>query len=187
MTGPDSPCYSTNEPGDGTHHKKRQFDVRKLQERGETPITKNINVVDEQGNSYNATYPKRANGLIKSGRARFVSENTICLVRPPEIKTEAENMTDQAMTSGSTVEYSIPYILRQIAAIQLETAYLNEAIEKLAAMSDGDSGESYSPGNVAGVAKAEALRDVVRCRETTNQQLLRLYEKMYDDLIRQTT
>lgn len=96
-------------------------------------------------------------------------------------------MTDQTMTSGPTVEYSIPYILRQIAAIQLETAYLNEAIEKLAAMSDGDSGESYSPGNVAGVAKAEALRDVVRCRETTNQQLLRLYEKMYDDLIRRET
>ena len=31
-------------------------------------------------------------------------------------------------------------------------------------------------------SQAEALGDTVRCRETTNQQLLRFYEKMYDDL-----
>ena len=33
-----------------------------------------------------------------------------------------------------------------------------------------------------GSGKAQAIADVVRCRETTNQQLLKLYEKMYDDL-----
>lgn len=75
-----------------------------------------------------------------------------------------------------------PYILRQIAAIQSETAYLSEAVQKLAEMSDGDSGGPGSPGNIAGSAKAEALGNVIQCRETTNQQLLRLYEKMYDEL-----
>ena len=40
--------------------------------KGEIPIEKNISVVDEQGNEYEATYPKRAKGLVKSGRARFI-------------------------------------------------------------------------------------------------------------------
>lgn len=79
-------------------------------------------------------------------------------------------------------EYTIPYILTQIAAIQRETAYLNEAIDKLSTMGDGDSGGPGSPGNLQGQAKAKAFADIVRCRETTNQQLLRLYEKMYDNL-----
>lgn len=51
-----------------------------------TPMTKNIEVVDEQGNVYGATYPKRAKGLVKNGRARFVGENRICLACPPETK-----------------------------------------------------------------------------------------------------
>jgi len=45
--------------------------------KGATPIEKNIIVVDEQGNEYEATYPKRAKGLVKNGRARFVDENKI--------------------------------------------------------------------------------------------------------------
>ena len=80
------------------------------------------------------------------------------------------------------VEYSIPYILKQIAAIQQETGYLYSAISNLAAMSDGDSGDSCSPGNLQGQAKAMAFETIVQCRETTNQQMLRIYEKMYDDL-----
>ena len=58
-------------------------------------MTKNIAVIDEQGNRYEATYLKRAKGLVKSGRARFVDEKTICLARPPyksEDKTMSENM-----------------------------------------------------------------------------------------------
>ena len=46
-------------------------------------MEKNIIVVDEQGNQYEATYPKRAKGLVKNGRARFVDEHTICLACPP--------------------------------------------------------------------------------------------------------
>ena len=45
-----------------------------------TPIEKNIIVVDEQGKTYEATYPKRAKGLVKNGRARFIDENKICLL-----------------------------------------------------------------------------------------------------------
>ena len=58
-------------------------------------MIKNIAVIDEQGNRYEATYLKRAKGLVKSGSARFEDEKTICLACPPdksEDKTMSENM-----------------------------------------------------------------------------------------------
>ena len=150
-----------------------------------TPIEKNIIVVDEQGKEYEATYPKRAKGLVIHGWARFISENTICLACPPNKDLEDHIMSDLNMTAhtdSTEVEYSIPYILKQIAAIQQETGYLYSTISNLAAMSDGDSGGPGAPGNFQGEAKAKAYGDIVRCRETTNQQMLRMYEKMYDNL-----
>ena len=50
---------------------------------GRTPMEKNIAVIDAQGRTYETTWPKRARGLVKSGKARFVNENTICLTRSP--------------------------------------------------------------------------------------------------------
>lgn len=150
--------------------------------RGMTPIEKNIIVVDELGNRYETTYLRRAKGLVKKGRAHFISENTICLACPPTDELEEHTVTDNTQVENTIVEYSIPYILEQIAAIQQETAYLNEAIEKLSKMSDGDSGSPGAPGNLQGQAKAMAFETIVQCRETTNQQMLRMYEKMYDDL-----
>ena len=76
----------------------------------------------------------------------------------------------------------LSWLLQQIAAIQSDTEYLKEGLNQLTEMGVGDSGEPGSPGNILGQARATALRDVVRGREATNQQLLRLYEKMYDDL-----
>lgn len=263
------------------------------------PIAKNILVVDEQGNEYGATWPKRARGLVKNGRARFLSENKICLACPPWIDMEDNEMTDVIMTDiqvaegaieafrtaavagyeadretetgknggensyipethgaesrgngltdGSVTEDSetkglrsstlesrkmenlrviisdnakaeipqgtatgngnaafdtdmagIPraaenrtapaggidmnYIFDQIRTIQNQTDYLLAAIDGLAGMSDGESGDMYAPGNIMGQAKATAFGDMVRCRETTNQQLLNFYMSVYNDL-----
>lgn len=173
-------CRIKDGSGEGTHCKKRRSSACNFSIRGATPITKNIRVVDEQGQHYESTYPKRAKGLIKQGRARFISEDTICLADLPNHQLEADQMTEQAINPD--VEYSIPYILQQIAMIQADTAYLLEAVSKLADMSDGDSGETYSPGNIQGKAKAEALGNIVSSRESTNQQLLHIYERMYEDL-----
>lgn len=79
--------------------------------------------------------------------------------------------------NGNKVELS--WLLQQIAAIQSDTDYLHAAIQQLAGMGLGDSGEAGSPGDLMGQAKAEALGDIVRCRETTNQQLLDLYKRIY--------
>ena len=79
--------------------------------------------------------------------------------------------------SDNKVELS--WLLQQIAAIQSDTDYLYHTIQQLAEMGVGESGEAGSPGDVMGQAKAEALGDIVRCRETTNQQLLDIYKRIY--------
>ena len=79
--------------------------------------------------------------------------------------------------NDSQVELS--WLLQQIAAIQSDTSYLHETIQQLSEMGVGESGKPYAPGDVMGQAKAEALGDIVRCRETTNQQLLDLYKRIY--------
>ena len=73
----------------------------------------------------------------------------------------------------------LSWLLQQIAAIQSDTDYLHATIQQLAEMGVGESGEAGSPGDVMGQAKAEALGDIVRCRETTNQQLLDIYKRIY--------
>ena len=147
-----------------------------------TPIEKNIIVVDEKGNEYEATYPKRAKGLVKAGRARFIDENKICLACPPDIYLEDNNMTESTNNVKTESIYNIEFILNQIAKLQDQTEYLNTTLEKLSELGNGDSGGPGAPGNILGMEKAKAIGDVVRCRETTNQQLLAFYEKIYDDL-----
>ena len=183
------------------------------------PIAKNIIVVDEQGNEYEATYPKRAKGLVKHGRARFVSENKICLACPPNTILE-----DTVMSNKSTVDYldmskenrvlqenpqadaaemirqrvakdadaeitsetevnsaapvlSMDYVLTRIDKIINDTAYLHEAIATVGKM------EAAQPGmNGCDTSRGDAIKTIVVSRETTNQQTLKLLEKMYDDL-----
>lgn len=89
--------------GDGTHNKKQRspyFGVKnhaKCQKiepfaaKGRIPIEKNIIVADENGFEIGRTYPKRAKGLIKNGRAEAVDDRTIRILSahaPPYINTE---------------------------------------------------------------------------------------------------
>lgn len=154
-------------------------------------MTKNIIVVDEQGRKYGATYPKRAKGLVKQGRARFLAHNMLCLACPPNKDLEDNDMSEQTIENTVTEEntvtgiennaaeitasedkYSIGYCIEQIESIGKQTEYLNQAISEMRQL-DNDS---------ASEQKAMALGQMVSSRETTNQQLLRFYEKMYDDL-----
>ncbi len=142
-----------------------------------TPIEKNIIVVDEQGKTYEATYPKRAKGLVKNGRARFIDENKICLLCPPNTKLEDNDMSSTATTKTKSKDpLTIKYVLDKTEQIIRDTEYIHTALEQLALMPKSD------PGDIAGQAKATAIGEVVRCREATNQQALRFYEKLYDDL-----
>ncbi len=153
-----------------------------------TPIEKNVIVVDEQGNEYEATYPKRAKGLVKCGRARFVDENKICLACPPnkyledekmsEINNNTQEVTEQAVSlEAEQAELSVGYILKLIEKIAEDNAHIHEALCQLKGVKTGDCA-----GDVGAQGKAQAIATVVKCRETTNQQLIKLYEKMYDDV-----
>ncbi len=48
-----------------------------------------IKVFDKNGNELEPTYPKRARGLVKKGRARFINDSAIVLVETQSNKTEA--------------------------------------------------------------------------------------------------
>ena len=146
-----------------------------------TPIEKNVIVVDEQGNEYEATYPKRAKGLVKNGRARFVDENKICLACPPDKILEDQKMSEISQNSvltenNQTEEFTLQYILRQIEKIREDTQHIYDALKML------DGVESQGPGDLGAQGKANGIATVVKCRETTNQQLLNFYEKIYNDI-----
>ncbi|MDE7275093.1 MAG: hypothetical protein K2N95_18965 [Lachnospiraceae bacterium] len=165
-------------------------------------MTKNIIVVDEHGKKYGTTYLKRGKGLVKQGRARFLARNMLCLACPPDQNLEDKKMSEQTV-GNMTVEnkkenmglenfaaenlvkenpaienkYSMEYCLEQIERVGHQTEYLNQVIAELRQLGNDSSCE----------AKAKALGTIVQCRETTNQQTLRFYEKMYDDLKGPTT
>lgn len=91
--------------------------------------------------------------------------------------SEEKIINEKAAASKLTMDY----VLTQIENIAAQTTYLNEVVSELSKMF-APAPVAYAPEDVAGKAKAEALGDVVRCRETTNQQLLTFYEKVYDDI-----
>ena len=126
------------------------------------PIEKNIRVVDEFGNLYEATYLKRAKGLVKKGRAHFIDSNTISLVCPPE------KMEDKKLENNKNI-IDQEYIIQKIDQIMNEKDYLVKALENIAAIP-----KSEGPGDVAGAAKAGAMSEVVKSREATNQQMINL-------------
>ncbi|MCH5273855.1 MAG: hypothetical protein J1E35_09300 [Lachnospiraceae bacterium] len=58
-------------------------------------MTKNVTVTDENGTYVGTTYPKRAKGLVKNGRALFVDDCTIRLsakAEPSDNKSEVKQM-----------------------------------------------------------------------------------------------
>ena len=81
---------------------------------------KTVIVIDEQGNKLESTYPKRAKGLIKNGRARVVDENTICLVNlPKHIILEDNKMNNNNINLEENKEVKIDqtYIINKIDEI----------------------------------------------------------------------
>ncbi len=140
----------------------------KSKTKGATPIEKNVVVIDEQGNEYEATYPKRARGLVKNGRARFVDENTICLACPPDSNLEANKMKDNTLT--------VKEIFDAITELKNDSTHIENALRQL------ETVKSEGPGDIGAQARAIAIADVVKCRETTLQQMLAMYSKMYDDM-----
>ena len=167
------------------------------------PIEKNIVVVDEQGNEYEATYPKRAKGLVKNGRARFIDENTICLACPPNIELEDKIMSENTVNVNvevpteidtSVSKHNIPYVLEQIEKLHTELQDLKNTVSTIHCITDAnrqsitnnpDEEEHEVKCDVVAevaLAKVKAIVEVFHHREESLQKLLAFYEKVYDDL-----
>ena len=139
-------------------------------------MTKNVIVVDEQGNQYEATYPRRAEGLVKNGRARFVDDThtKICLACPPNENLEDKKMSENIITTAvetENTEITAKYFLDQIEKIRKDTQHLYDAISRL----NGADSETTE--------HAKALANIVKCRETTNQQMIDFYTKSYKECL----
>ena len=140
-----------------------------------TPIEKNVIVVDERGNEYEATYPKRAKGLVKNGRARFVGENKICLACPPDKIMEETEMEDNKLTAKEIFE-QLTILQKQLTEnSQTSLHRLSDAIES-ACGDEGDEGDERNHEQIA------VICDVFNTREVTLLKLLGMYEKMYNDV-----
>ena len=74
-------------------------------------------------------------------------------------------------------EFSASYILSKIDEILADKKHLGEAMEKLGGLCNSENSVDGSKGAVA-----DAIRGVVADREATNQQIIALLNKMYDDL-----
>ena len=156
-------------------------------------MQKTVKVVDEVGNRYEATYVKRAKGLVKNGRARFIDDETICLSRPPS-NLEDNKMTDinkneavvetkeekalvpEVIVEASPSKYTLEYALEQIEIIRKDNKHIYEALDALKDVKSEGSGD-FGAGQ-----KAINIANTVKYREDTNQKLIKFYEKMIDDL-----
>ena len=156
-----------------------------IEYKGATPIEKNVNVVDERGNVYEATYPKRAKGLVKNGRARFVDENTICLACPPN-----ENLEDNKMSENTNInieKITAREIWEQIIALQKQIESLADFGKVLVTIDSVD--EYYEDGTLklsvdvqVSEKKIDAMKTAFWEREKTLNSLLDFYKTMYNDV-----
>ncbi len=147
-------------------------------------MEKNVFVVDEFGHEYEATYPKRAKGLVKSGRARFVDTNRICLLRPPKQNLEDKHMEQN--TSALTARE----IFDQIVQLQNDLKNIRETTELIQTIRDtnqSNGNDSVELDSQVVAAKIDGLVEVFQSREGTYQQMLDVYEKMYEGLTGSST
>ena len=163
-----------------------------------------VQVTDEAGNRYEATYPKRAKGLVKHGRARFTDESQteIILTCPPNqnLILEDHTMTEQntniratenetvvanenTATEKNTSALTAKEIFDQIVNLQqqmMESSY--NALYRLTDAAIGICGDGCFESDEAKGEAIEAVASTFRMREETYQTMLKLYQQMYNDL-----
>lgn len=86
--------------------------------RGRTPIEKNVDsakqtvrVLNEDGEEIGLTYPKRAAGLVKKGRARYVNDRTIHLNASDVTKFTEETKMDNNNIITQNTDRTQPYTM----------------------------------------------------------------------------
>lgn len=121
-------------------------------------------VIDEQGNKLESTYPKRAKGLIKNGRAQYVDENTICLVVLPKHKILEENEMNSTNTN-----------LEENKKVEIDFVYIMKKIDEIIAMNK----ELYAQNNFEDVTLVPGAKHPIQCLCETNNKLIEFLQEIY--------
>lgn len=87
------------------------------------------------------------------------------------------NIAAEASVEIKNIEITAEYALAQIEKILADTQHIYEALDALKDV------HSAGPEDIGAQSAAQGMADVVRCRETTNQQLLAFYTKLLNDLM----
>jgi hypothetical protein len=165
--------------------------------------------VDESGNPLAPTYPKRARGLVKAGRARYApgDENTIILSAPrrtgPPVtdynNLPEDNKVDTAFTykaDAQNIEAAGTAEIQQYTADrqykEKMLAYIMNKIDELARYPEyidnavaklGTMQVNECPnGGTGDAARANAIGNSIAAREETNRALIEFLKQIYNDV-----
>ena len=128
---------------------------------------KTVIVIDEQGNKLESTYPKRAKGLIKNGRARVVDENTICLVDlPKHIILEENKMNNNNIN------------LEENKEVKIDLAYIMNKIDEITKINL----ELVSNKDLADMSVVPGEKNPVQCICETNNKMIDFLQDIYKSL-----
>ena len=129
---------------------------------------KTVIVIDEQGNKLESTYPKRAKGLIKNGRARVVDENTICLVDlPKHIILEENKMNNNNIN------------LEEKKEVKIDLVYIFNKIDEISKMNL----ELVSNKDLADMSVVPGAKNPVQCICETNNKMIDFLQNIYKELL----
>jgi len=89
-------------------------------------LSKNVTVIDQYGNACEPTYPKRARGLIKKGRARAIGDDAICLIEP------VINADDCVLPSNESKEHmnNADFLMQELAYLKVKVEHAEKGPEK---------------------------------------------------------
>ena len=129
---------------------------------------KTVIVIDEQGNKLESTYPKRAKGLIKNGRARVVDENIICLVDlPKHIILEENKMNNNNIN-----------LQEKNKDVKIDLAYIMNKIDEITKMNL----DLINNQNFGEMACVPGTKTPVQCICETNNKMIEFLQEIYKSL-----
>lgn len=99
-------------------------------------------------------------------------------------RADASPKAALAEKAAGTAEFSIPYILAQLSALQNDTAYIHNALDSLLGITSGKRPvDTVMAGPNPVASAADAVGQIIASREATNQQLLKIYDHLLFQLI----
>lgn len=145
-------------------------------------MAKNVSVIDENGITQGSTYPKRAAGLVKKGRALWIDDETICLcatkkeerqmnlyeVFDNQISKMQEQLREADEKEAMPVRIQILKTMETFRAQEAGSKLLDMITEQLTSMQEALNAEPPTPENSA-------------AREVTRQKILDLLAGLRDN------